>query len=213
MSSWNQTINYGRDEFGHMHFNFHGVYIVRTSYIYGFCIFKLPDAGYSGFCIFAGKIFMDKPFSKAQNWLYLLSDALWCSGTGFVSSARPSIHFAQPCAVLSSSCTHSGFPHSDCHWMRTNLLRYDTLPHLGTEKEGILPWTIEHISLYTDTTASNYTKRMVVKEASSIGRSCLNLPALPSKKSFDNNDCHYQSINVLVWTPYYYWNYNCAITV
>ena len=85
-------------------------------------------------------------------------------------------------------------PHSCCHWVRTNLSRSDMLPHLETEKEGIR------------TPQPTSTKRMVVKEASSISEVafCINLLALPSKKSFDKNDCHYQSINVLVWTPYYY---------
>ena len=55
---------------------FHEVYIVRISYIYGFCIFKLADAGHSGFCIFAVEIFMDKPFSKGRTWLHILFDAL-----------------------------------------------------------------------------------------------------------------------------------------
>ena len=49
---------------------------MRISYIYGFCIFKLADAGHSGFCIFVGEIFMNEPFSKALTWLHLLSDAL-----------------------------------------------------------------------------------------------------------------------------------------
>ena len=109
------------------------------------------------FCIFVGEIFMVKPFSKVCTWLYLLSDALV---QGSFLTAKPSIHFARPCAVL-FSCTHLGFPHSWCHWVRKNLPRSDMLPHLGNEKEGIR----------TPQPAS--TKRMVVKEASSIGRSCL----------------------------------------
>ena len=100
-------------------------------------------------------------YSQKLSWLYFPSDALWCSGMGFVSSAKPSIHYAWLHTVFSSSCTHSGFHHTCCHWVRKNLARSDTLPHLRTKKEEI------------HTPHPARTKHIVVKAASSIGRSCL----------------------------------------
>ena len=152
-----------------------------------FCVFKLADAGHSGFCIFAGKLLMDKPFSKAYLAIFSFSCAvMFWYGVCFFCEAVDPLSWLH--TVFSSSCTDLGFPHSCCHSVRKNLARSDTLPHLRTKKEEI------------HTPHPARTKHIVVKVASSIGRSCLlyQFTGITSKMSFDNNDCHYQSISVLV---------------
>ena len=67
---------------------------------------------------------MDEIFTDVSSSpISLLSDLLWWSGSGFVSSVKQSIRFAQPCAILPSSFPCSGFFCSCCHWVRNNHLQ------------------------------------------------------------------------------------------